>query len=165
MGNALKIYSRAKVVNFMNTGTTAEPVFTRMQGFTSGGKELNAKTYSRQYIDEEFERESTTGYSPNIPYTFDRIIGNAVHDKVAQVHDEELVEQTCEILTVNTITKEAFLRTYDINPDNNGTETDSYSYSGNFHANGAMTKGTATVSADGLTATFSTEEPEENEGE
>lgn len=154
MPNALQIYSRAKVVNFMNTGTTADPVFTRMQGFTSGGKELNASTYSRRYIDEDFERETTTGYSPNIPYTFDRIIGNAVHEKVAIVHDDELLDQTCEILTVNTITNTAYLRVYNINPDSDGTETDSYSYSGNFHANGAMQKGTAVISADGLTATF-----------
>jgi len=154
MPNALQIYSRAKVVNFMNTGTTADPVFTRMQGFTSGGKELNASTYSRRYIDEDFERETTTGYSPNIPYTFDRIIGNAVHEKVATVHDDELLDQTCEILTVNTVTNTAYLRVYNINPDSDGTETDSYSYSGNFHANGAMQKGTAVISADGLTATF-----------
>ena len=154
MANALRIYSRAKIVNFMNTGTSETPVYTRMQGFTSGGKELNPVTYSRRYIDEEFERESTTGYSPNIPYTFDRIIGNAVHEKVAKVHDEELIEQTCEILTVDTVAQVAYLRTYDINPDSDGTETDSYSYSGSFHANGSLVKGTATISADGLTATF-----------
>ena len=154
MPQALRIYNRAKVVNFMNTGTTDNPVYTRMQGFTSGGKELNASTYTRRYIDEEFERETTTGYSPNIPYTFDRIIGNAVHDKVAKIHDEELTEESCEILTVNTQTGEGFLRTYDINPDSDGTKTDSYSYSGNFHASGKLQKGTSTVSNDGLTATF-----------
>lgn len=150
----MQIYTRAKIVNFMNTGTTQNPVWTRMQGFTSGGKELNPKTYSRQYIDEDFERETTTGYSPNIPYSFDRIVGNAVHDKVAEVHDKELTNQTCEILTVDTIKNTGSKRVYDINPDSDGTETDAYTYSGNFHANGAMTEGTATVSSDGLTATF-----------
>lgn len=150
----MQIYTRAKIVNFMNTGTTENPVWTRMQGFTSGGKELNAQTYSRQYIDEDFERETTTGYSPNIPYTFDRIVDNLVHEKIAQVHDEELVGQSCEILTVDTIENTASKRVYDINPDSDGTETEAYTYSGNFHANGAMTKGTATVSADGLTANF-----------
>lgn len=150
----MQIYTRAKIVNFMNTGTSENPVWTRMQGFTSGGKELNPQTYSRQYIDEDFERETTTGYSPNIPYTFDRIVGNAVHDKVAKVHDDELVGQSCEILTVDTIAETGTMRNYDINPDSDGTETEAYTYSGNFHANGAMTKGTATVSGDGLTATF-----------
>lgn len=154
MAEALTIYSRAKFVNFMNTGTTSSPVFTRMQGFTSGGKELNPSTYTRRYIDEEFERETTTGYSPNIPYTFDRIVGNAVHEKVAKVHDEELIGESCEILIVDTVSGKGYLRTYDINPDNDGTETDSYSYSGNFHASGVLEIGTATVSSDGLTATY-----------
>lgn len=153
----MQIYSRPKYVNFMNTATSENPTYTRMQGFTAGGKELNATTYSRRYIDEEFERVTTTGYSPNIPYTMDRIIGNAVCNKVAKVHDEELIGESCEILTVNIVTNEAFLRTYDINPNNDGTSTDSYSYSGNFHASGEIQKGTGTVSADGLTATFTPE--------
>ncbi len=150
----MQIYNRADIVNFMNTGTKEAPVYTRMQGFTSGGKELNAQTYSRHYVDENFERESTTGYSPNIPYTFDRIVDNPVHEKIAKVHDDEIVGETCEILSVNIKTNEAKLRNYDINPDSDGTETEAYTYSGNFHANGALSKGTATVSADGLTATF-----------
>ena len=154
MAEVLEVYNRADIVNFMNTGTSASPVYTRMQGFTSGGKELNPKTYSRQYIDEDFERESTTGYSPNIPYNFDRIKNNPVHEKLATIHDDELKGEKVEILTVNIVTNEARLRAYDVNPDTDGDGTDAYQYSGNFHASGNMTKGTATVSADGLTATF-----------
>ncbi len=150
----MQIYNRADMVNFMNTGTKQNPVFTRMQGFTAGGKELNPSTYSRRYIDEKNERESTTGYSPNIPYTFDRIVGNAVHDKVASVHEDELIGEVCEILVVDMITKDAWLREYDINPDNGGDGTDAYSYSGNFHAIGEQSKGTATVASDGMTAEF-----------
>lgn len=153
--STFEIYNRDDIVNFMNTGTSANPVYTRMQGFTAGGKELNSATYSRRYIDERNERETTVGYSPNIPYTFDRIVGNAVHEKIANVHDNELVGENCDILTVNLKTNEARLRNYDINPDTDGDGTDAYQYSGNFHANGKITKGTATVSADGLTATFS----------
>lgn len=154
MAEALKIYNRADIVNFMNTGTTEAPVYTRMQGFTTGGKELNPKTYSRQYVDEKFERETTIGYSPNIPYNFDRIEDNPIHEKIALIHDDELVNSTVEILTVNTLNNEARLRTYDVNPDTDGDGTDAYQYSGSFHASGEITKGTATVSADGMTATF-----------
>lgn len=150
----LEIYNRSDIVNFLNTGTENEPVYTRMQGFTSGGKELNSKTYSRQYIDEDFERETTTGYSPNIPYQFDRIKDNAVHEKLATIHDDELSGETVEILTINQLTNEARLRAYDVNPNNEGDGSDAYTYSGNFHASGKMTKGTATISANGLTATF-----------
>ena len=151
----MQIYNRADIVNFMNTGTSQNPVFTRMQGFTSGGKELNATTYARRYVDEQNERESTTGYSPKIPYTFDRIAGNPVHERIAEVHDDELVGETVEILTVNMLTKEARLRSYDINPDTDGDSTDAYTYSGNFHAIGTAKKGSAEISENGLTATFS----------
>lgn len=157
MPESLIIYKRSDVVNFMNTGTSLEPVYTRMQGFTSASKQLNAKKYTRQYVDEDFERESTVGFSPNIAYAFDRIVGNAVHEKIVKVHEDELTNQAVEILTVNTKTNEAKLRTYDINPDIDGDGTDAYTFSGNFHANGAQIKGTATISADGLTATFTQE--------
>ena len=89
----------------------------------------------------------------------------AVHEKVAKVHDDELVGETVEILTVNMLTKEARLRSYDINPDTDGDSTDAYTYSGNFHAIGKFTKGTAEVAANGLTATFSEEQEENNQEE
>lgn len=150
----MQIYNRADIVNFMNTGTVSEPVFTRMQGFTEGGKSLNTASYSRRYIDEESERVTVTGYSPEIAYSFDRIKDNAIHEKIAQIHDEEIVDATVEILTVNTLTNEAKLREYSVIPDGDGDSTDAYTYSGAFHANGTMKLGTATVSANGMTATF-----------
>lgn len=154
MDEELVIYNRSDIVNFMNTGTSEAPVYTRMQGFTSGGKELNSKTYSRQYIDEDFERESTTGYSPSIPYNLDRIKGNDVHEKIVAVHEDEIKGAIVEILTVDTVSKEARLRNYNVNPETQGDSTDAYTYSGTFKSCSKMKKGTATVSADGLTATF-----------
>ena len=57
----LMIYNRSDIVNFMNTGTTAEPIYTRMKGFTTGGKELNSKTdtpISEQSIVYKIEKKS-----------------------------------------------------------------------------------------------------------
>lgn len=150
----MQIYNRADKVNFMNTGTSSSPVYTRMQGFTSAGKSLNSSTYDRRYVDEKTERSTVTGFSPEIDYNFDRIVGNAIHDKIAEVHDDELVGETVDIVTVDMITHEARLRTYSVIPDADGDSTDAYTYSGTFHAYGEITKGTATVSADGMTATF-----------
>ena len=150
----MEIYNRADKVNFMNTGTSTSPVYTRMQGFTEGGKSLNSTTYSRRYIDEKGERNTVTGYSTEIAYNFDRIVDNAIHNKIAQIHDDELVEQTVEILSVDIKTNEAKLRQYSVIPDTDGDGTDAYQYSGSFHADGDIINGTATVSADGLTATF-----------
>lgn len=150
----LVIYNRADIVNFFNTGTTENPVWTRMQGFTEMPNELNTQTYSRRYVDERTERESVIGYSKSIGYSFDRVTSNAVHNKIAKVHDDEEVGVTCEILTVNLKTNSAKRRTYDIIPDTDGDGTDAYQYSGSFHAVGEGTTGTATVSANGMTATF-----------
>ena len=150
----MQIYNRADIVNFMNTGTASEPVYTRMQGFTEGGKSLNSSTYDRRYIDEKTERSTVTGYSTEIAYNFDRIDGNAIHEKLANIHDNEIVGEVVQILTVNTKNNEARLRNYSVIPDADGDSTDAYTYSGNFHADGEITQGTATVSADGLTATF-----------
>lgn len=156
----LEIYKRSDKVSFLNVGTSQNPTFTRMQGFTNMSKSSNLKTYSRQYVDEDFEREDSTGFSTSIDYTFDRIVGNAVHEKLAEIADNELTGQAVEILTVDFKKPttgggyEARLRTNTVLPDAQGDGTDSYAYSGTFKKAGSYTEGTATVSADGLTATF-----------
>ena len=150
----MQIYNRADIVNFMNTGTTEEPVFTRMQGFTAEGTSMNSSTYSRRYVDERVEREDVTGFGTAIAYTLDRIKDNKEHEKICEIHEEELVGQVVEILSVNTVDNTAKLRTYSVIPDAMGDGTDAYQYSGNFKAAGKITKGTASISADELTATF-----------
>lgn len=77
MAEALKIYNRADIVNFMKV----DDGYKRMQGFTEGGKSLNSTTYDRGYIDEKTKRSTVTGYSTEIAYSFDRIVGNAIHEK------------------------------------------------------------------------------------
>lgn len=151
----MDIYNRADIVTFLDTGTEENPVYTRMQGFTDEGTSMNATTYSRRYVDERQEREDVTGYGSAIGYTFDRIKGNAVHNIICNIHEKELVGQSVRILSVNTVDNTAKLRTYSVIPDAMGDGTDAYQYSGSFKAQGTITEGTATISADGLTATFS----------
>lgn len=151
----MEIYNRSDVVSFMKV----EENFLRMQGFTGLGKSANSKTYSRQYVDEDFEREDVTGYSPSISYGFDRIKGNKVHERISEIHDEELKGEKVEILTVdfNKVSGEGYearLRSYSVIPDGDGDGTDAYTYSGTFKKSSTYTKGIATVSDDGLTATF-----------
>lgn len=154
MAEALKIYNRADIVNFMKI----EDSYVRMQGFTEGGKSLNSSTYDRRYIDEKTERSTVIGYSTEISYNFDRIAGNKVHEKIASIHDDELVGETVEIVTVNTTTKEARLRQYSVIPDADGDSTDAYTYSGTFHADGEIIKGTAEVAADGMSVMFTAQD-------
>ncbi len=155
----LEVYQRSDKVSFMNTGTGNTKVFTRMQGFTELNKSSNLKTYSRQYVDEDFEREDATGFSTSITYKFDRIVGNPVHERLAQIADDELVGQKVEILTIDFKKEkngayEARLRTSTVLPDEEGDGTDAYSYGGTFRKASSYTSGTATVSDDGITATF-----------
>lgn len=150
----MEIFNRADIVTFMDTGTAGSPVYTRMQGFTDEGTSMNSITYSRRYVDERTEREDVTGYGTSIAYTFDRIKNNEVHEKIVEIHEKELVGQTVSILSVNMIDNTAKLRTYSVIPDAMGDGTDAYQYSGNFKAQGDITEGTATVTANGLTATF-----------
>ena len=150
----MQIYNRADIVTFLNTGTKEAPVFTRMQGFTDEGTSMNSSTYSRRYVDERVEREDVTGYGTAIAYTLDRIKDNPVHEKICKIHEEELVGQVVEILSVNMVDNTAKLREYSVIPDAMGDGTDAYQYSGNFKAAGEITKGTATVAENGLTATF-----------
>lgn len=155
----LEIYQRSDKVSFMNVGTTISPSFRRMQGFTTMTKTSNLKTYTRQYIDEDFEREDAVGFSTSTAYQFDRIKGNPVHEKLAEIADDELVGQTVEILTIDFNKPvedgyEARLRINTVLPDTEADGTDAYTYSGTFKKASSYVTGTATISADEKTATF-----------
>ena len=156
------IVRRSQRVAFMNTGTSEAPVYTRMTGFTSLSYSKNSKEYTRHYVDEESERSDVVGYAPSIAYSFDRHTNDAVHEKIATIHDSELLgnDAHVEILTVDLFTKDdagncaAVKRTYAVVPDKEGDGTDALVVSGTFKSVSEIVKTTATVAADGATATI-----------
>lgn len=143
MGLGTKIYNRADKVNYMGVIEGGGEKFYRMTGFTEAGKTLNTKTYDRQYVDELSERSDATGYSTKIAYNFDRYKDNKVHDVLADIHDNEVVAGTVNIITVD-FNKEgtakgefkAKKRRFAVIPDGDGDGTDAYQYSGEFASNG-----------------------------
>ena len=149
-----KLIKRSKRVSFLNVGTTAEPKFIRMQGFSSMSESKSAKEYSRQYVDEDTERSDVVGYATQIGYSFDRHSPYSVHEKLAEITDNEYTgsDATVEIVTVDLFTdgdaKVARKRAYSVIPDTTGDGTDALIYSGNFRAAGEAALGTAT-SAEG----------------
>ena len=152
-----QVYNRADIVNFMKV----EETFNRMQGFTDAGKSMNSSTYDRRYVDEKIERSDVIAYAPEIAYSFDRMVGNAVHEKIVAIHNGELVGQTVEIVTVNFNeageTEGSFKarkRTYSVIPDSEGNSTDAYTYSGAFRASGEIVEGEATSDDEWTTCTF-----------
>lgn len=155
--------ARSKKVAFYGVKSGETTTYTRMQGFTDMTKNANAKEYSRQYVDEPTERVDVTGYAPSIAYTFDRIKGNTVHDDIISITDGEKIgaEAIRSIILVDlttattgeTPTYTGIKRDYSVIPSSEGGGNDSYTYSGDFKANGEKVEVTGTLSDDGLTFT------------
>ena len=89
MTNNQKLVGRHKRLAFMKVGT--EGTYDRITGFTSLIEGKEAKEYARQYIDEATERTDVVGYATGIEYAFDRYTNNAVHEKIANITDDELL--------------------------------------------------------------------------
>lgn len=159
-----KLVKRSDKIAFMNVGTAEAPDYQRMRKFTEISTSKNPVEYSRRYVDEESEQTDVTGYAEEKSYAFDQYADNAVHEKIATITDDELTgdEATVEVLVVDKSKTseggfESRLRTYAVVPDSDGDSTDAYTYSGSLKAKGTFKKVTATISADGKTATISAE--------
>lgn len=162
-----KLVSRSKKVLFYGIPSTSSDtttyVYKRMKGFTDVSTSKNSKEYTRQYVDELFEQTDVTGYSPSTSYGFDQYTGDAVHDDIVKITDEELVgnDAVRPLILVDLSaagatdkTAPAIKRDYAVIPDSEGGSLDAYTYTGNFRAKGDKVKGTATTADDWQTITF-----------
>ncbi len=148
MPKELVFYNRDNIVNFMSVivgGTT----FNRMKGFTSQENSSNAETDETKYVDEPSARKRTTGYSKEIGYEADRIVGDMIHNFLAEVEILEKTNINVEIVTVDFNIKKgsgyyATKRIYSVIPDSSGGDENKYTISGTFGANGDIIVGTAT---------------------
>ena len=151
-----------KVAFYGVPGTDGEVTYHRMTGFTEMSKSANPKEYTRQYIDEEFERSDIIGYNPTFSYSFDQYDGNAVHADIASISDEEKTgtDAVREIVIVDLTKAEtegscaAVKRNFAVIPNTEGDSTDAYTYSGNLKATGTRAVGSATSDDEWLTITF-----------
>ena len=138
--------------------------YTRMQGFTETTKSKNPIEYSRQYVDESFERSDVTGYSTAMSFAFDQYKDNPVHEDMVEMADNDVLgtDAVRDIVLVDFSdpvdetqrTFHAKKRPFSVIFDSEGGEVNAYTYSGNFKAAGDTVSGTATVAADGKTLTF-----------
>ena len=145
------------------TGDTTTYTYHRMRGFTDASTSRNSKEYTRQYVDELFEQTDVTGYSPSTSYGFDQYAGDAVHDDIVKITDDELIgnDAVRPLILVDFSKAEAAAKTapalrreYSVIPDSEGGSLDAYTYTGNFRSKGAKVNGTATTEDDWLTVTF-----------
>jgi hypothetical protein len=134
---------------FLKVGET----YQRMTGFTAGTKNMNPKEYSRQYIDEAFERTSVTGMSVSIDFTFDMMNGNAVHEQLADIIDSEKLGTDAVVSIVEVCFDKpddeggfhAVQRDFSVIGSTSGDGTDAFTYSGSFRVEGDRTEGVATI--------------------
>ncbi len=165
-----KLVQRSQKIMFYGVPATSGDTFTyhRMKGFTDQSTSKNPKEYTRQYVDELFEQTDVVGYSPATSYGFDQYSGNAVHDDIVDITNNELTGSAAVrpiILvdlsgaTATATTAPAVKRDFSVIPDSEGGSLDAYTYTGNLKSKGAKMTGTATTADDWQTITFA--EPSE----
>lgn len=134
-------------------------IYKRMTNFTEITQSKNAIEYSRQYVDEDFERTDIVGYSPSISYNFDYAgEKNEVHKAIVDITDnEKLGDDAIVSIVLVDMTDEAHKAThreFSIIPDTEGDSMEAYTYTGTMRANGPVTIGKATTSDEWKTCTF-----------
>ena len=147
-----EVVKRSDKVAFYGVTNGETVVYHRMKGFTDISISRNPKEYSRQYVDEEFERTDVVGYATSMSYGFDQHIGDAVHEDIAAVHDSELLGTDAVRSTDKTFV--ARKRDFAVIPDGEGDSMDAYTYSGTLKTAGDTVVGTAATEDDWETCTF-----------
>ena len=150
---------RSEKVNFMKTGENA---YNRMKFFTAMEEEKNPLEYSRQYVDESFERVDVTGISSGVSFSMDERTNDPVHDVIVDIFENEKLgsDATITILSVNFtkevpveegeegVAYEAKERVFSLIPESEGGEAEVYTYSGTLRAQGSTKQGTAVFAKD-----------------
>lgn len=151
-----KLVMRADKVAFMEVNDT----YNRMRGFKNLPTSKNPIEYTRAYVDEYGEVTDVVGMSESKEFEFDQYVNDVVHDFLVNIIDNEILgtDAVVKIMTVdkNKTTDNAVVREYSVIADTAGDGTEAYTYAGRFAAVGPATVETATISADGLTATVTT---------
>lgn len=142
------LVTRDKKVAFMAVAGATDGTYTRMTKFTEMSKSSNANEYSRKYVDQPGEDSDVTGYSPSYSYAFDQYVGNAVHDDIVKITDNELVgDEAVRVIVVVDFTQpgttegqyKAKKREYSVIPDSDGDDENTYTYSGDLKSKGVST--------------------------
>lgn len=129
-------------------------VYQRMEGFTELSYSQNPKEYSRQYVDEEFERTDIVGYAPSIAYNFDRYTGNEVLADIVRITENEYIgkmaKRTIVVVDLSDggMTASAKMREYTVIPDSSGDNADCLTYAGTLKTNGVLTNCSVTSTDD-----------------
>jgi hypothetical protein len=151
---------RSEFAAFLNTGTTAVPVWSRMgKGITEQTINYNPTVTNEKYIDEDAPTPEVDSYAPTIPTPQTAMPGDAVFDCIDKLRQDRATGAAAvkEILLVNiydsTTAGEPVVTTYTaekqevaIQIDDFGGEADlGINYTLNFR--GTPAKGTVVITA------------------
>lgn len=149
----LHLVKRSEKVSFLEViGADGSSKYYRMQGFTNMEFSHNTKEYTRQFIDEDFERTDTIGHSKSVSYEFNHFKDNPALEEIVKITDNELtgLDAVRNIVTVDMTTKtnltpgtysaDATIRPYAIVPGSDGGSTECMTYSGDFKSRGTEEK-------------------------
>ena len=135
-------------------GADGKITHTRMQGFTAASSNMNTTEYERTYVDESHSTTDVTGISKSIAYSFDRYIGNPVHDDIIDIHHGEKrgtdARRVITMVDFSTPVENGFKarqNTFSVVCDasGDGAGTDAMVYSGTFKTAGNTVEGVATI--------------------
>lgn len=146
---------RSDIKAFYGVGGSEPASFVRMRGFTDASTSKNPIEYTAHYVDEPNETSAVTGYSPSMAFTFDRFAGNAVHDDIVEMFDNEVLGSDAErYIVIVDFSKpadnggyHAIKRKFAVIGDSEGSGVESMQYSGNFKTAGTSVHGIAQISA------------------
>ncbi len=155
-----------KVAYYGVPDTEGNVVYHRMCGFTKMDTSKNPVEYSRRYIDESFEQTDIVAMSPSIAFAFDRYSGNPVHDDIVNISDNEILGtgavRSIVLVDISAAGNEgncpAVMRDFSVMVETEGNSTDAYTLSGTMSTKGEKVFGTAALSQDAMTLTFSADE-------
>lgn len=152
---------RSEKLAFLGVNSGSAVIYHRLKNFTEFSVSKNPVNYTRQYVDEDFQRSDVVSYAPSISYSFDYDNENAAHAQIVKITDNELVGDAAivDLVFVDLATDEggtcdASLRKWSVIPDREGSDTDAYDYSGTFRTNGTRTNGSATSTDSWETCSF-----------
>ncbi len=151
---------RSDKLAFLGVEEDGIVTYHRLINFTEFAVSKNPVNYSRQYVDEDFERNDVVSYAPSISYSFDYDNENSAHLVIVNITDSELVgdKALIDIVLVDVSDGEgecsASLRQWSVIPDKEGSDADAYDYSGTFRANGKKLLGTASSTDSWQTCSF-----------
>lgn len=153
---------RSDKLAFLGVSGDSGVTYHRLKNFTEFSVSKNPSSYTRKYVDEDFERSDVISYAPKISYSFDFDSEDAAHSSIVSITDNELIGDSalCDMVFVDLTKKDesgavyATKRSWSVVPDKEGSDSSAYDYSGTFASGGKMIVGTATSTDSWETCTF-----------